>query len=313
MSEKESEFTPDDPKDEIPQEIHDDEGARSEKDKQEDKIYLEALERYLTKGGDPIEFAQKFSEMHKGQPQPERYEDMAEVVWDKCLEKISLLEDYQLAIRGDCLDSAMLETYKRRKVGVFSAVRNARRRLLKSQKSIVLGRLLGELARRIDLAYYYELKKDEEIFEEPVGRELQKEKEYDVSPAIIYGSRKFNPKTEKLEKLEDDSIEDYFFGHTDDIGATVVNTNFIVLPQTIKWRNKEESVQKEELFPTILLTASLADRKAKYNIDRKLQKRISRRIKQCPHELSAIERLSHPKSYFNILLITHKILADIEY
>lgn len=230
------------------------------------------------------------------------YEAMIPLLEANVLDKIKILQSYELSLRGDCLPRNAAEKPTDIEGRVMCAVRNQKLNPESEKDKIaILGALLSEIVYRTSVAEHYENKNIED------GKS-------GMIPGIIYGFQRFSADT-KYANLSDDYFrvhaqDKFFYGHADDIGNLLRNVNFLSLPQ----KRETDHSEIREFFPTVSMTIDKPPSKERLSKeDKRRIKRFTENKDLAPYHIGMILQLAKHKTYFHSLLYAHKILSDIEY
>jgi hypothetical protein len=230
-----------------------------------------------------IDIDEVLAELEEKHWSSEMYEALIPVAEKECVDKIGLLENYQLQLRGDCIEEERADRvlYHQK----FGSVRNVRRTLLTEDDKVnAVGVSLEMICFANNHARVYEKYNQEKGDDKKV-------------PVLMYGFRTFS---KRQAPLTNEDFNRYFEGATDDIGADSDEMRSIILPKTTKRTIDGQSVESNTVFPP-----------PSFNEERLLL--------LPPIAYKRLDRISvplvgvaEPKAYFNALLMLHKILSDLE-
>lgn len=234
---------------------------------------------------DPFSFIAKIKERGLSDEQCETFIPLLE---QKCLQRINLLKEYQLNLRGDCVEKKRVDSEE--KWAIYGTFRNARADLKTEEEKLqVLGAMMVALGYAHNMARTYEKK------------EKLEHHDYSKVPVIMYGFKRFN-KNDVYKPGEP-----YIEGMTDDYGQTTEKMYFLPLPPTTSWTHSGSSEEGDIAFPPP--TPTIPHENIQFSSS--FQKRMSR---FAPLEESGVNTMiiSEARAYLNRLVVLHALFTDLE-
>lgn len=240
---------------------------------------------------DPFEFG---NELGSRKWSRELLEKATLLVEDACLQKIGLLEDYELNLRGDCVSKDRVHSVETHYV--YGTYRNERVKLDtddKKQAALVL--VAGTVIKVYTTARLYERRSKE-----------KKEGNPEV-PVIMYGFNTFN-QNQDFSPLQ--RSNKYFRGETDDIGNSVSEMFFLEIPTLGTRGNASQSISGDDDFFPLPSLLNPDETQALLN-----SKSLNERRNKV---FSTIETsgwdicLYNPESYLKSLILADTLLLEVE-
>jgi hypothetical protein len=232
---------------------------------------------------DPFEFA---AEVSAKDWDVEFFEKIVPLIESKCLEKIRLLENYQLNLRGDCVDKSRVDSVE--EYSVYGTLRNKQLELKSpDEKYLALGSALSAVVKVYGTAQMYWRRAKSETRSE------------DKLPVIMYGFNKFGDSSG-----EDKSIDDiYFKGDADDIGNRVSEMHFLEIPTHIM--EASDGADKEPFFSNPPWPEDKP-----YETAESSKKRL-KRFDPVIREHEFMTELLHPKACAKAMVILDTLLVEL--
>ncbi|OGQ48242.1 MAG: hypothetical protein A3H42_03820 [Deltaproteobacteria bacterium RIFCSPLOWO2_02_FULL_46_8] len=243
----------------------------------------------------PMGLAMKLS--HEGMAD-QQYQELIPKLEAKCLQNIPLMQQWQIALRGDTVEPETLAQHPPILLStVTSMVWNRLDVEVPGRELYVLGELMDQVLKRAGRAWFYEYNRKIKHLTPEI-------------PSIIYTFGK--PLQGEIDKMYESH---YFIGATDDIGINVDTPFVLPLPPTTQWDGRQ-SKEAGELFPQygpILGRhewSAIADRRRMDRFNR--QPMLGYRGEQ-PTRAGKLwqNSLSHPRCYFNAALASYHLLRHL--
>lgn len=246
---------------------------------------LATVESHLSHSDDPLRTIQTLADLAL---RPEEYDRLIPALETRCIDRIQLLEKYEILLRGDChrVNEDIVRFYANNTLG---ATHQAQRDLsTPSSRLTALGALLGEIVARNNVAKHYE------------RRQIQSGAHDEVTPYLIFGFRAFPGEP---PSAIDPCLSSYFTGHGDDIGERFSNVRAFPL--------RSSPGDTTEVFPQIDITVAVPPGRAP------ITSAGTRRIRRFDTTEYAYASnftfiLQRSDSYFDALLYAHAILSSLE-
>jgi hypothetical protein len=250
------------------------------------------LGEYLANpNANPVDFALQLVE--RGATQSD-YEKLIPALDREILPLTPLIENYRLMMRGDSVERVENRILRFDSVVGMNMIRSREMDMSGKDKNLfILGSIMDEIIHCYNRANNY--------------RDLNiSNNEQRLKPVLIYSFSKY-PQNDSLEaaKARAVSNQSLFYGHTDDLGVNVANNYFLEFPQD----SSQEIIDK--LLPNVFSSPS-------FDVSTQHSNRHENLIRQFidPENQADSSNLQPytiiPKTYFNLELVTHRILKDLQ-
>ncbi|MFH1425860.1 MAG: hypothetical protein ABIG66_00290 [Candidatus Kerfeldbacteria bacterium] len=277
--------------------------AREPKDPKHEQLKKELRDYLNDEERDVLGFGDKVIDSEATQSQ---YEKLIPELEKECLARIELLETNQVAMRGDYLPPDVIQQRLDRVIST-SSIRNRPLDLQKADdRQAALATLLSAVEKCVTIAFNNEARLSEgrhSLFANAI-------------PAIFYTANPFSElEVDAAKKSIGSKRDEFFYGEGDDIGDVFLpeRTAVIRFPRSgnIDMRSWRGDTTRR-YFPLGSVVATEETPEDTPELRKRLEKfgTALRKGVSISHVTNVV--LSHPKTYFNMLLIADAVLANAE-